>query len=81
MSYVAPYVGAWIETKGKSRVSPKRSSHPTWVRGLKHDNTELDAAQFVSHPTWVRGLKRSTLRWLIILIKVAPYVGAWIEIR
>ena len=32
---VAPYVGAWIETKDLTRVKPKVSSHPTWVRGLK----------------------------------------------
>ena len=32
---VAPYVGAWIETK-MSQVSDAVSwSHPTWVRGLK----------------------------------------------
>ena len=72
-------MGAWIETKGKSRVSPKRSSHPTWVRGLKHDNTELDAAQFVSHPTWVRGLKLCSVSGTAKKSVVAPYVGAWIE--
>ena len=33
---VAPYMGAWIETrlKGTPTVSLK-VSHPTWVRGLK----------------------------------------------
>ena len=34
--YVAPYVGAWIETfrtNTSARLSAK--SHPTWVRGLK----------------------------------------------
>ena len=33
---VAPYVGAWIETRF---MPPRRClawSHPTWVRGLKH---------------------------------------------
>ena len=32
-----------------------------------------------SHPTWVRGLKLMIQKILIQLIKVAPYVGAWIE--
>ena len=35
-SMVAPYVGAWIETKGNMSYVPKvLPSHPTWVRGLK----------------------------------------------
>ena len=33
---VAPYVGAWIETLSKVILSFKVSSHPMWVRGLKH---------------------------------------------
>ena len=38
---VAPYVGAWIETvEALESISPI-ASHPTWVRGLKH--------QFVQH--------------------------------
>ena len=31
-----------------------------------------------SHPTWVRGLKLAICIFLLHL-KVAPYVGAWIE--
>ena len=31
-----------------------------------------------SHPTWVRGLKLTGLS-IMLLGKVAPYVGAWIE--
>ena len=34
--YVAPYVGAWIETDVLVALSLAYSeSHPTWVRGLK----------------------------------------------
>ena len=33
--YVAPYVGAWIETAGSLNPINLDSSHPTWVRGLK----------------------------------------------
>ena len=32
-------------------------SHPTWVRGLKHESAVLYACHDESHPTWVRGLK------------------------
>ena len=34
---VAPYVGAWIETSSSLVMHPGSStSHPMWVRGLKH---------------------------------------------
>ena len=33
---VAPYVGAWIETIFRSSCFIGLTSHPTWVRGLKH---------------------------------------------
>ena len=33
---VAPYVGAWIETRNALGMHQIRESHPTWVRGLKH---------------------------------------------
>ena len=34
---VAPYVGAWIETRHCiSKVTESALSHLTWVRGLKH---------------------------------------------
>ena len=57
--YVAPYVGAWIETSGHSVILTSDTSHPTWVRGLKPEwyNNNLEA--IASHPTWVRGLKQS----------------------
>ena len=32
---VAPYVGAWIETKYQNEWNVAQWSHPTWVRGLK----------------------------------------------
>ena len=34
--YVAPYVGAWIETERGAKARRLSVSHPTWVRGLKH---------------------------------------------
>ena len=33
----------------------------------------------MSHPTWVRGLKPLLSSGSMRVIKVAPYVGAWIE--
>ena len=36
MVYVAPYVGAWIETDIPCRHAHTFASHPMWVRGLKH---------------------------------------------
>ena len=35
--YVAPYVGAWIETVKIDQVTTTAESHPTWVRGLKQN--------------------------------------------
>ncbi len=54
-------------------------SHPTWVRGLKHDSIGQDSKNSASHPTWVRGLKHEDRKNLTDLSSVAPYVGAWIE--
>ena len=33
--YVAPRVGAWIETEGTKIPRRGKTSHPVWVRGLK----------------------------------------------
>ena len=33
-----------------------------------------------SHPTWVRGLKYQLAEAFRDIAKVAPHVGAWIEI-
>ena len=34
--FVAPCVGAWIETSDFSINTVTNTSHPVWVRGLKH---------------------------------------------
>ena len=54
-------------------------SHPTWVRGLKLFARLKDNTFAASHPTWVRGLKLDFVRRSLQVLKVAPYVGAWIE--
>ena len=38
-----------------------RTSHPTWVRGLKLPAGRNDFRESQSHPTWVRGLKLANL--------------------
>ena len=57
---VAPRVGAWIETLSRVMVTTKPlTSHPVWVRGLKHDFVLSIGPNSESHPVWVRGLKLS----------------------
>ena len=59
---VAPRVGAWIETSIVMLFfNLFRTSHPVWVRGLKHIKVTGKAADIMSHPVWVRGLKPSYL--------------------
>ena len=55
--FVAPYVGAWIETSVMQVDTQVNQSHPTWVRGLKLNLCHLRMNIMASHPTWVRGLK------------------------
>ena len=54
------------------------TSHPMWVRGLKRSIATNDSNADTSHPMWVRGLKQKA-SLMALFIKVAPYVGAWIE--
>ena len=56
-------------------------SHPTWVRGLKLSVLGVTTLTSWSHPTWVRGLKPYEQLNSRVYRLVAPYVGAWIEIR
>ena len=55
-----------------------QQSHPMWVRGLKPFRPVRLYLLAVSHPMWVRGLKHAVL-FAQPILKVAPYVGAWIE--
>ena len=57
MDYVAPRVGAWIETHKFLQSARLYSSHPVWVRGLKPLCALCLALPCRSHPVWVRGLK------------------------
>ena len=50
-----------------------------WVRGLKQRMTNYVQKDSMSHPMWVRGLKLVHHIILVMKVRVAPYVGAWIE--
>ena len=77
--YVAPHVGAWIETRWLRTTTNGGRSHPTWVRGLKPRTFAKQDMHVVSHPTWVRGLKHTVVPVCVSHSRVAPHVGAWIE--
>ena len=59
---------------------PSSRSHPTWVRGLKSRVRYGRVGLIESHPTWVRGLKSRKVTSSGNPKRVAPHVGAWIEI-
>ena len=66
---------------GDMRNMEREMSHPSWVCGLKCTNTRhyRDSKQG-SHPSWVCGLKLIS-RWRCGKgRRVAPFMGAWIEI-
>ena len=74
-------MGAWIEMPfHQSYTGRCRASHPSWVRGLKFNVAVNRRAGFMSHPSWVRGLKYLVPpRTGFLLPRVAPFMGAWIE--
>ena len=37
--YVTPFVGVWIETNQANAYKVFDASHPSWVCGLKHNQT------------------------------------------
>ncbi len=78
---VAPYTGAWIEILKVDYVPMVDMSHPTRVRGLKSQVTFFDGFASASHPTRVRGLKLGMTIADACSDGVAPYTGAWIEIK
>jgi len=57
----------------------RMESHPVWVRGLKLCPPLRLIRTIRSHPVWVRGLKFRPSGPTLAL-RVAPRVGAWIEI-
>ena len=71
-------MGAWIETLKSWLDTSALKSHPTWVRGLKHDVLASDWQTFVA-PYVGAWIETSTARLASLSALVAPYVGAWIE--
>ena len=70
---VAPHGGAWIETVMLPTITIEPESHPTGVRGLKHDTEHQRTAPAESHPTGVRGLKLARVTsWMGGLAKSHP---------
>ena len=59
---VAPLVGAWIEIKKIVVLKEKRKSLPSWERGLKFFNSEVQQQAYLSLPSWERGLKSVTVQ-------------------
>ena len=57
-AYVAPRVGAWIETLITAIIFAEESmSLPAWERGLKHSCPLAQVFAKLSLPAWERGLK------------------------
>ena len=54
---VAPYVGAWIETRPTYRENMTQHVAPYVGAWIETPLVVHLTSQFQSHPTWVRGLK------------------------
>ena len=63
------------------KTSREISSLPSWERGLKLQQYQDVHLGNPSLPSWERGLKLLSPQVLFHLIRVAPLVGAWIEIK
>ena len=60
---------------------PGISSLPSRERGLKSTDSEVAAIMAASLPSRERGLKCPKATKAVKTEKVAPFAGAWIEIR
>ena len=58
-----------------------RLSLPSRERGLKFVSSHIGARYTESLPSRERGLKSTNAQRLKLLNEVAPFAGAWIEIR
>ena len=54
-------------------------SHPTWVRGLKHERLAGDIIKMLVAPYMGAWIETIDWLWFGINLTVAPYMGAWIE--
>ena len=71
-------MGAWIETGGRVVDLKILKSHPTWVRGLKHEieSTKIEGSVAPYVGAWIETPADAKSKDMPF---VAPYVGAWIE--
>ena len=78
---VAPFAGAWIEIGGKHVQRVTCKSLPSRERGLKSQTPVLLSTIYTSLPSRERGLKWNLIDTNSSQTAVAPFAGAWIEIR
>ena len=79
-SPVAPFMGAWIETFiGRSSFLPGLKSHPSWVRGLKHNLLDTSKLKRVVAPFMGAWIETIFIGFTFPFDAVAPFMGAWIE--
>ena len=77
---VAPLVGAWIEIAWLMASEACKSSLLSWERGLKFMGLLWCDMLVLSLLSWERGLKCRVSCIICTGGRVAPLVGAWIEI-
>ena len=77
--FVAPYVGAWIETSSQQTLILSALVAPYVGAWIETRGIGIGSNLVESHPTWVRGLKLLKTAPKAPAPIVAPYVGAWIE--
>ena len=78
---VAPFVGAWIEMLATVSVKSHGMSLRSSERGLKYYAKYLTPVVRESLRSSERGLKYMHLVHFLQHKRVAPFVGAWIEIE
>ena len=77
--FVAPRVGAWIETRSSFDLSRRVMSPLAWGRGLKpRFRLQLSTKRLVA-PRVGAWIETVFAAFLFALFTVAPRVGAWIE--
>ena len=76
---VAPFTGAWIETKVAIGDCKALTSHPSRVRGLKHIRGRAYEGPERVAPFTGAWIETSTAATNCRASLVAPFTGAWIE--
>ena len=71
-AFVAPRVGAWIETLTLRYYNGGWMSHPVSVRGLKQGKGNVDCDSCKSHPVSVRGLKLTLAHYPMTVVLSHP---------